>query len=507
MGERAKKVIWLIIIVGLILRICLAVYSENPNHSDENFQITEQAHRLVFGYGIIPWEYRFDARSWLVPGLVAIMLYPFKIAGIDDPTIYIPAIKIFMAIFSLSVILSAYSIGKSLSSIKAGLYSALFCSLWYDIIYFSIRPLSEVWATIFFITALAIFLKKQSYYCIILSAMLACLTGAIRINYIPAALILLIIALFKLQNKSRTIYLISFLGTAAAYGIFEWITLGQPYASYINLYEINKTYFMAGSIGSGFSFEYFMFLGFSSLFILWLFLIMGIKYLKENKILITLILFTLAANVLIPGKEYQKDFRHVFLFIPLLMIIGGISISKLPATSRKLFNLLRPAIITGLFLIISTFGALGALPGQNTVYEGKIFNPYADTIFGKRPQFQAYKFLYSLKDLVGLYDVSETWFKSGAFYYLHRNVPIYYDVNPPALPEFISHLMTKGRPQDLPGFEIIKRFEDINIYARIDSRFPYQKDLNYNFNIPQPGVDDTYAKSHWSNLAPSKDNF
>ena len=31
--------------------------------SDEIFQTLEQAHRLVFGYGIVPWEFRAGARS------------------------------------------------------------------------------------------------------------------------------------------------------------------------------------------------------------------------------------------------------------------------------------------------------------------------------------------------------------------------------------------------------------------------------------------------------------
>ena len=38
---------------------------------DEIFQTLEQAHRLAFGYGIVPWEFRAGARSWLLPGLLA----------------------------------------------------------------------------------------------------------------------------------------------------------------------------------------------------------------------------------------------------------------------------------------------------------------------------------------------------------------------------------------------------------------------------------------------------
>ena len=38
---------------------------------DEVHQSLEQAHRLVFGYGFVPWEYQLGARSWILPGLLA----------------------------------------------------------------------------------------------------------------------------------------------------------------------------------------------------------------------------------------------------------------------------------------------------------------------------------------------------------------------------------------------------------------------------------------------------
>ena len=51
------------------LRVGLAVAFPNLHHADELFQYLEQGHRMAFGYGVIPWEYRDGARSWMLPGL------------------------------------------------------------------------------------------------------------------------------------------------------------------------------------------------------------------------------------------------------------------------------------------------------------------------------------------------------------------------------------------------------------------------------------------------------
>ena len=64
----------LILIVAFLLRIYFALAFPNIHHPDEVFQYLEQAHRLVFKYGVIPWEYREATRSWIVPGFLGGLL-------------------------------------------------------------------------------------------------------------------------------------------------------------------------------------------------------------------------------------------------------------------------------------------------------------------------------------------------------------------------------------------------------------------------------------------------
>src|SRR5262245_20694167 len=100
----------LLAIAALALRLVLAWSSEHIGHADELFQYLEQAHRLVYGYGFIPWEFHFGARNWLLPGALAGLLEFLRLLGLDQPAAYVPLIKSTLAILSVSVVYACYTI-------------------------------------------------------------------------------------------------------------------------------------------------------------------------------------------------------------------------------------------------------------------------------------------------------------------------------------------------------------------------------------------------------------
>ena len=60
-----------LIVLGVVLRLVPTVFVPSINWGDEIFQTVEPAHRLVFGYGLVPWEFQLGMRSWLLPGVIA----------------------------------------------------------------------------------------------------------------------------------------------------------------------------------------------------------------------------------------------------------------------------------------------------------------------------------------------------------------------------------------------------------------------------------------------------
>src|SRR3954470_24118442 len=51
---------------------------------DEIHQSVEQAHRLIYGYGLVPWEFIRGARSWAFPGMLALVLWVGRAVGVSD---------------------------------------------------------------------------------------------------------------------------------------------------------------------------------------------------------------------------------------------------------------------------------------------------------------------------------------------------------------------------------------------------------------------------------------
>jgi hypothetical protein len=478
-----RRIVWLIIAGGLLLRVALALFTDNLSHPDENFQIFEQAHRVVFGYGLIPWEFRFSVRSWLTPGLVAGLLYPFKLLGFDNPNLYIPAIRIILGLFSLWLVYSAYQLGRKIAGARAGLYAAFFCAFWYEIAYFSIRPLSEVWATTFFIAALAISYQEKNIFRHILAAFLVVMTAALRIHYLPLLIIYFIYIIHRPELKTRGAVVASFIATVIGVGLLERATSGNFFTSYMNYIEMNRNFSFGGNLTPKFSPELILSLGYSSLFLHWILLLAGFIFLRKSLYLPLSAAIVLLVHSFVPLKEHLVSIRFIYLVIPALMITAGVLAENLMKRPGLLSRSGIPRItLILIFIGISATGLWGHLSFQQRVYP--------DGILGRNPSLQAYRYLSRSSNVSGVYDISEFWFQSGGYFYLHKNVPLYFESHPPASENYFTHVIAEGDLPTTSGLRLLKSYGTIKIYEWSDPDFQYQKDHNYTSHMYQPGIDD-----------------
>src|SRR4051812_6838058 len=61
----------LLVALAILLRLVPILFVPSMNWGDEVFQTVEPAHRLVYGYGLMTWEFQLGMRSWLLPGAIA----------------------------------------------------------------------------------------------------------------------------------------------------------------------------------------------------------------------------------------------------------------------------------------------------------------------------------------------------------------------------------------------------------------------------------------------------
>jgi GPI mannosyltransferase 3 len=125
------------VIAGVLLcaaaavHLWLAVAEQGIVWPDEIYQSLEQAHRLVYGYGFVPWEFDQGARSWIFPACLGGLLEVVSWLGLDGVRGPVLAARLSMALVSVLDIwlvmrLAGRVGGGPTASLAAGILAASF---------------------------------------------------------------------------------------------------------------------------------------------------------------------------------------------------------------------------------------------------------------------------------------------------------------------------------------------------------------------------------------------
>jgi GPI mannosyltransferase 3 len=185
---------------------------------DEIYQSFEMAHRLVFGNGLIPWEFVQGARNWSMPAVVALLLGTCKGLGLTTPFVYLRVVKVAFAVLGVVTGLGVYRLARSFSATPWAAFAG--SALWLlagPAIYFGPRAMAEnacaaplVWGTALLFEASPS--RKQTLW----GASLLGLAVLFRLQVVAAVLAIVIALAVKRQWK----VLWPALGMLAAWAIF-----------------------------------------------------------------------------------------------------------------------------------------------------------------------------------------------------------------------------------------------------------------------------------------------
>lgn len=180
-----RRVFWAILIVAVALRVA-AFNPYSAHHPDEIIQYIEQAHRLDFGYGIVPWEFRYGIRSWLIPLMLAV---PMALGERIDPggTLYLTMPRLMVALFNLSPVVVAWVIGRR-SSLQHAIVAMAVTATWVECVLFSVQTLSESLATSAFMIAAAMLGGRPGRASTAGAGALLALALLFRFQFAPATL-------------------------------------------------------------------------------------------------------------------------------------------------------------------------------------------------------------------------------------------------------------------------------------------------------------------------------
>jgi GPI mannosyltransferase 3 len=234
--------------LGFALRLGASLTQVHVLFYDETMQYFEQGHRLAFGSGVVPWEFVDGIRSWLLPGLISlVMLATSKIS--DDPMLYIDSVRAICIALSMVVVWIGFRTGERHFGRLGGLVTGGFCAIWFDLIYFAPAVMTEVLAAHCAIAALYLgersLTGRRVYWCGALFGLAVCL----RYQYAPA----LALAGFWQYRRDPGLWQWLLLGAASVLlpfsGVLDAITWGAAFQSIWLNFVRNSLQGVAAAIG------------------------------------------------------------------------------------------------------------------------------------------------------------------------------------------------------------------------------------------------------------------
>jgi len=184
------RLLSVLLIFALALRAA-AIPGAGFAHQDELFQYFEAAHRLVFGPGIVPWEYRYGMRNWSLPLLLA---GPMRIGEAIAPgtDLYLLLPRFILAGLSLAIVAGAWRIGRRISPLH-GLLAGTVAAFWPEFVHFAPHALAEPVAVALILPAAALITSGRRHY-LVTAGLLLGLAGIVRFQYLPAIGALVLVA-------------------------------------------------------------------------------------------------------------------------------------------------------------------------------------------------------------------------------------------------------------------------------------------------------------------------
>ena len=388
--------VWLA--VAFALRATIALGSDYAIHPDEILQYLEPAHRLVFGYGIVSWEYQFGGRSWIIPGLVASILWSLDKADLGVPWVYVYVVKLAFCAISMLIPWGAYHFSRRvLGESSARMALALIC-LWPFVVSFAHKPFTEFVSTSLLFGALGLACRPASSSkkgAFAFGAIIA-LAAAIRMQYLPVAA-LVWLARFAVAGKPWALASIAGGVTIIAMvAVLETLTWGAPFHSYYVNFVFNQELDKSREV-QGFLYYFprllFVTAG-GALVMLYAFF----RTPKRHMLVLAQTIAILAIHMF----AQHKELRFVFCLLPLCLIVMGDQLTLWSNRWPRWFGLRSVTVVSSMLMLVV---------GSNL-------------LITKDNKLDVYLSLSKLEDVKGVFHFGD-YIATAGYYYMHHDVPLY----------------------------------------------------------------------------------
>ena len=477
-----------VLVLAFVVRAVLALYTDSILHVDEIFQYLEQGHRLAFGNGVVPWEHFYGVRPLMLPWLIAGTLLLCDVLSLGQPFWYIGAVKLLFCAISLLIPAGMYFFARRHFGETTGRISLLAGAFWYELAGFAHKPLGELVATALLLAALAIMIRStpdKPWREIWLAVFLLVMVTALRIQYIPVAFILL--SLFFFRTKKKTQFALAVTAFVVAVGVFDAVTWNSGlFHSYINYLRYHQAW-QGLDVGHHPLYQHLVWLALASMGLVLLSLALSLMDVRRYGFLLGLVMVTLLVHSMPDHKEY----RYIFLVIPLILMIGADVLARFATRISNPRWLLGSVAV--IFTMVSLGGVLEILPYQSRIYvpffghSGWTVGFIRQRSFYEASHFEAYRYLAEAPGVAGIWQVDRDYVGMPSYYYLHRKVPLYNhqagaeiaNANLATLQATVSHLVAQQDIKPPSGYTLDRKFGNTRIYRRDENLPPVRQWRHY----------------------------
>jgi GPI mannosyltransferase 3 len=411
-----------VFVVAFAARLLPVFVFPGINQPDEVFQTVEQAHRLVYGTGVLPWEFAYGARSWVLPGALAGLMLLASLFG-DGPSYYVPVIGFALAALGAAAPLCSFLWGRRLLGVPGGLIAGILPAVWIDNVYFGPRTLSDSVAAHVLVVGLyastpdnpiAVSLRRAGA-----AGALLALAGSLRVQLMPAIGLIGLWGLFTGFRHQRLTFVGSALLVGLLYGALDGFTWSYPFEALWRNVAANLYYDVQGAFGVQPWYRYIPIVlqywtGLGALMLL-LFLI-GAARVPQLSVAAVVIALTYS----LIG---HKAFRFIYPVILLATIVSGIGLAQLASwINEGLVNkgwtrrhaVLGTSVATLAFVVLAQ---LGFANGSDA---------YQELWIRGRDMLKASRFVGQMSGVcgIGIRD-HEVWW-TGGYAAFHRAAPLYW---------------------------------------------------------------------------------
>ena len=415
---------------GLSLRLLAAITGDWTMKPDELFQYLEQAHRIVFGYGQIPWEFRFGERTWLLPMLSVPPLWLCKVLGFDSPEQYAPVVRSFHAAFSMLIPIGMYFFTRRVHSETAARFALVLGCFWHELVIIAPHPVAEASSSAFVFAALAVIMAaKMTTQRVAICGFLLGMAFVLRVQYAPTIGLIGLALLFYADNRGRITLIVAGLLAILIAGLVDYFYWGGFLQTYINYAKVQFSGYTQHTYNASGDFHlHNLFIGSAGLH----YVIAGaaLFYYRRLWVFIILMLSVQLIHNLVTTKEYV----NTFLAIPFLLLMAAGVMAEwktLRLPDNTIIGRKSKAVTLLLLCFISvTISGLGAyLPKQQKLYvfsNNKVLfhqdSLYAVNLALSKVSAEKMKAVVWLAPRTDAHDF-------GGYYYMHHDVPMYFPLS------------------------------------------------------------------------------